>query len=93
MNSRYVLEHLRHDLSIKIYNALPFGISQSWTLNYEDRLTLEDHFTVDTKISKNFSRFNLFISASNLFNKSYEEIPGVTLPGRWIISGIKFNLL
>ena len=72
---------------------MPWAISQSWSLNYEDRLTLEDHFTIDTKLSRSFNMFNLFVKASNILNKSYEEIPGVRLPGRWIIVGIGFNLL
>lgn len=93
LNSRYVLEHLKHDLSIKIFHALPFEIKQSWTVNYEDRITLGDHFTIDTKLSRTFSHFNVFVQASNLLNKSYEEIPGVPLPGRWIISGVNLNIL
>ncbi len=34
----------------------------------------------------------LFVKASNLLNKSYEEIPGVPLPGRWIIGGVSMNI-
>ncbi len=93
LNSRYVLEHLKHDLSIKLFHSLPFAITQSWTINYEDRVTLGDHFTIDTKLNRNFSLFNIFITATNLLNKSYEEIPGVPLPGRWIIGGLKLNIL
>jgi iron complex outermembrane receptor protein len=93
LNTRYVLEHLKHDLSIKLFHSLPFAITQSWTINYEDRVTLGDHFTIDTKLNRNFSLFNIFITATNLLNKSYEEIPGVPLPGRWIIGGLKLNIL
>jgi vitamin B12 transporter len=93
LNSRYVLEHLKHDLSIELFHSLPFGIKQSWTINYEDRVTLGEHFTIDTKLNRNFSLFNIFITATNLLNKSYEEIPGVPLPGRWIIGGVKLNIL
>ncbi len=92
-NSRYVLEHLKQDLTIKIFNNLPLDIKQSWAINYEDRITLGDHLTVDTKISRSFTHFNIYVKASNLFNNSYEEIPGVPLPGRWIVGGIKINVL
>ena len=92
VNSRYVLEHLKYDLTIKLYHDLPFGMIQSWAINYEDRITLDDHFTIDTKLSKNFSNFSVFIKASNLLNKSYEEIPGVRLPGRWIIGGVNLKI-
>lgn len=93
LDSRYVLEHLKHDLSIELFHSLPFSIKQSWTINYEDRVTLGEHFTIDTKLNRNFSLFNIFITATNLLNKSYEEIPGVPLPGRWIIGGLKLDIL
>ena len=91
--SRYVLEYLRHDLTLKLFHLLPFGMKQSWTVNYEERITLGDQLTVDTKLSKSFSYFDIFVKATNLFNKPYEEIPGVPLPGRWIIAGIKLKVL
>lgn len=93
LESRYNLEYLKHDLSIILYHKLPFGINQSWTLNYEDRLTLDDYITLDTKLNRNFNNFNIFLNVSNLFNKTYEEIPGVILPGRWIIAGINLTII
>jgi hypothetical protein len=92
MNSRYVLEHLIHDFTFNLFHNLPFGMNQSWTINYEDRITLGDHFTIDTKLSKSISKFNVFLIATNILNEPYEEIPGVPLPGRWIIGGIKLVL-
>lgn len=92
IQSRYNLEHLRNDLTVQLFNKLPFGVQQSWTLNYEERVSLKDHFTIDTKLKNNFSHLEIFIEASNLLNKSFQEIPGVPLPGRWIIGGMKFNL-
>ena len=34
----------------------------------------------------------LFLKATNLFNKSYYEVSGVPLPGRWITAGVKFKI-
>jgi len=90
--SRYTLTHLKHNLQLNLFNNLPFNIHQSWSVYYEDRESLEDHFTIDTKLSKKFSSFDVFIKASNLLNKPYQEIPGVPLPGRWIIGGIRIRL-
>ncbi|MBK7104510.1 MAG: TonB-dependent receptor [Ignavibacteriae bacterium] len=90
--SRYNLEHLRNDLTVQIFNNLPMDIKQSWSLTYEDRINFADHFTIDTKLIKKFSSVEVFIKASNLLNKTFEEIPGVVLPGRWIIGGVSFNL-
>ncbi len=93
ITSRYILDYLKHDFSIHLNHILPFNIEQSWVINYEDRITLDDNFTIDTKLSKNFQHFNIFLKVSNLLNNIYEEIPGVPLPGRWIIGGIKINVL
>lgn len=93
LESRYSLEYLKHDLSIMLYHKLPLEINQSWTLNYEDRLTLDDYITVDTKLNKDFNSFNIYLNISNLLNKRYEEIPGVILPGRWIITGINLKII
>jgi len=91
--SRYVLDFLRHDLSFTLINELPFKINLSWVFKYEDRITLKDHFIINSKIQRDFKKFKLYLNISNLLNKSYEEIPSVPLPGRWIIGGIKFNVL
>jgi hypothetical protein len=62
-------------------------------VNYEERITLGDHLTGDAKMSKTFSTIDIFVKATNLFNEPYEEIPGVPLPGRWIIAGLKLKLM
>ena len=92
VTSRYALEYLKHDLTVLIFHNLLLGIIQSWSVNYEDRIKFEDHLIVDTKLMKNFSNIELYLTISNLFNRKYEEIPGVTLPGKWIIGGVKLVL-
>ncbi|MCB9207038.1 MAG: TonB-dependent receptor [Ignavibacteriales bacterium] len=91
--SKYTLDFLNHDLTISILHKLPFEVEQSWSLNYEDRIILDNHFTIDTKITKKINNILFFVNVSNVLNKSYQEIPGIPLPGRWIIGGIKFNIL
>jgi vitamin B12 transporter len=90
--SEYLLDYLRNQLVFNLENYWWFGIRQSWFFRYEDRLTFKDHFVLDTQISKELGNFEVFIKATNLFNKSYQQVSGVPLPGRWIISGIKFRM-
>jgi vitamin B12 transporter len=47
---------------------------------------------VDAQIFRTFDQFEIFIKATNLFNKAYHEIGGVLLPGRWLKAGVQFNL-
>ncbi|PID58711.1 MAG: hypothetical protein CR986_07570 [Ignavibacteriae bacterium] len=92
IKSKYVLEHLVHDLSFSIFNILPLGIKQSWVFSFEDRIKQNDIFKVDTKLYRDFDYFNVYVSITNIFNKVYEEFPGVELPGRWITGGVKINI-
>lgn len=90
--SRYVLDYLKHQLIINLSNPLPLDIKQSWFLRYEDRVNLEESFIVDTQLLYEVRLFELFIKATNLFNKSYKDIGGIPLPGRWVIAGVKYTL-
>ena len=87
--SRYVLDHLRHQLIVGITNALFLDITQSWMLRYENRITGDRYFLVDSQINKRFLNVDLFVKATNLFNKSYKDFTGVFLPGRWLFAGAK----
>ncbi len=90
--SQYLLQYLRHQLIINIENNWWAGIQQSWELRYESRVNAEDNFLVDTQLFRNFNVWKLFVEATNLFNKSYYEVSGVPLPGRWITAGIKLDI-
>jgi vitamin B12 transporter len=89
--SRYALDHLRHQLIISVGNELFYDITQSWLLRYEERENFEDHFIVDSQISKTFGYITIVIKAANLFNQSYLDLGGIPLPGRWISASVKFS--
>ena len=90
--SRYVLDHLKHQLVLGISNALYFDITQSWMFRYEERITGDKNFLVDTQVKKSFTNFDIFVKATNLFNKSYKDFNGVFLPGRWVFAGVKASI-
>jgi iron complex outermembrane receptor protein len=90
--SLYVLDHLKHQLLININNYLPFNIRQSWVFRYENRVNFKDYFLVDTQLLYDFQTVEVFVKATNLFNKSYRDMPGIPLPGRWIIGGVQLKL-
>jgi vitamin B12 transporter len=92
LQSQYVLDHLKHKLVFIADNYLLFGIRQSWTFRYEDRMNLERYFVADTKLNYNYDWLDVYIEATNLFNKSYNDFSGIPMPGRWIIAGIGLKL-
>ena len=89
--SKYLLDHLNHQLIVNLTNTLPLGILQSWSFRYEDRQNYQSHFLLDTQLTKHFSDFELLFRANNLFNKTYSDFPGVPLPGRWVSVGLKYS--
>ncbi len=90
--SQYLQQYLRHQLIINIENNWWAGIQQSWELRYESRVNAADNFLVNTQLFRRFNGWEIFLKATNLLNKSYYEISGVPLPGRWITAGIKLNI-
>ena len=91
-NSLYVLDYLRDQLVVNMRANWGLGIMQSINMRYENRVNFENTFIVDTQISRTFDQFGVFIKATNVFNKTYHEIGGVLLPGRWLKVGAQFNL-
>ena len=92
LQSQYVLDHLKHKLVFIAENYLLLGIRQSWTFRYEDRMNLESYFVADTKLNYNYDWLDVYVQATNLFNKSYNDFSGIPMPGRWLVAGIGLKL-
>lgn len=90
--SRYVLDYLQHQVIAGVDNDLPFGLQQRWTVRYVSRKSLADYTLVDTQIARRFDTVNVFVRAVNLFDTTYEEIPGAPLPGRWLYAGMQVTV-
>ena len=91
--SQYLLQYLRHQLIVNIENHWWIGIRQSWELRYESRVNSADNFLIDSQLFRRFDQWEIFVKATNLFNKSYYEVSGVPLPGRWITAGVKLSIV
>jgi len=92
LSSRYAIEYLRHQLNVNLIHQAISNVKAYWALRYEDRVNSNDAIIIDLKLMKQIASFNLFLSASNLFNEFYYDVNGVQLPGRWIRTGIEFSL-
>lgn len=90
--SKYLLDHLRHQLIAGITNDLPFEILQNWSFRFQERVNLASQFTIDTQLQKRIASFEIFIRATNLFDKRYSDFSGVELPGRWLSAGLKYSM-
>ena len=90
--SQYILDHLRHQFIAEISHNVPLNILFNWAFRYENRYNFDSYFITDLKLSRSFNNFDLSLSALNLFNKSYQDVSGIPLPGRWIKAGINFRI-
>ncbi len=90
--SRYALQHLRH----KAVATLRFGqpgaaLTPSVTLRFEDRLTAASYLLVDARVAWRRGPVELYLAGSNLGDRSYEELPGLVAPGRWVHGGVVYR--
>jgi iron complex outermembrane receptor protein len=92
LESKYVLDHLRHQAVATLEHALGFGVTQRWRVAWEDRMNGGDHVVVDTRLRRPLSRGEVFVDATNLLGAAYELVPGVPQPGRWVMVGVQLGL-
>jgi vitamin B12 transporter len=90
--SQYILDLLRHQFIAEITHSIPYDIVFNWAFRYENRYNFDSYFITDLKLSRSFNIFELSLSALNLFNKSYTDVSGIPLPGRWLKAGISFRI-
>ena len=44
----------------------------------------------DAYLARNAGRLNPFVQVANITKTSYQEIPGVAMPGRCVIAGLQY---
>ncbi len=93
LESKYVLDHLKHQLIIDIGHPLVFQLRQNWKLRFEERIDGEKYILCDTQIDRKFKNMEIFVKVINLFNTDYTEMGGILMPGRWTVAGLKFSIL
>ena len=87
-----VSHFLQHQIIFGTQYSLPFGISRSWYIRYEQPATYDNRTIVDTQIHYQIWRIESTLNINNVFDVQYEDVEDVTLPGRWIRLGLRVNL-
>jgi len=86
--SKYALSHPRHQVFLGIGFPLIWGIRQNLKGRYKQGLGGKGYFVLDTLLSKSLGQVEFRLGATNLLDASYEEIPGVPMPGTSFDCGI-----
>ena len=92
LESKYVLDHLRHQLHGSIILGWLDHLTQTVLARYEKRMVGNSHIVVDTRLAYQWHKWEVFVEATNLFDEEYVESGFVPMPGRWIMGGAKFNM-
>ncbi len=90
--SKYVLNYPRNQFKVYAISSLPYNISMSIALDFQDRVGLGTSTVLDGKLSRKFRNFEIYLAGSNLTDESYQEIPGIYQPGRRLGIGIRISL-
>ena len=92
LESKYVLDHLRHQFHVFIILDWLDGLTQAVNVRYQERMIGDSHVTLDTRLAYKFDRYELFLDVRNLFDEQYVESGFSPMPGRWIMGGVKLHV-
>ncbi|MBT31031.1 MAG: TonB-dependent receptor [Thalassobius sp.] len=92
--SRYVLENLKHQFIGGLNHKIIGNFSHQLKSRFIDRVSLPDYWLFDSRVNWHNASDNLdiYIEATNIFDKEYTEVSLVPMPGRWFRAGAKFRL-
>lgn len=101
--SQYALEYLRHKLVAKALCPITKRLSLNVTARWQDRVgsytdfdskvcDYEPYALVDTRITWQERKSEVYIEANNLFDTRYHDYGLVEQPGRWLIGGVNIHL-
>jgi vitamin B12 transporter len=91
-SSRYAFTHPRHRIFMSVSAIIPFAITVSLDAAHFIKLNQDNYTLINARVIKHFGSISMFVRGTNLLNKSYEEIIGVPLPGRWLWGGIELKI-
>ena len=89
--SKYALDHLKHQGKAYLTVNWSNHLSQSVVLRYEKRLNTDAYFVVNTRMIGETGKFKCFLDVSNLFDREYISNGFTPGPGRWIYFGLSFG--
>ncbi len=105
--SRYVLDYLKHKVSLSIRHQVVSKLNASWGITFQDRkggfVLYEDgafgeetpydpFWLVDFRLSWKEKRWKIYAEASNLLGKAYYDHGNVPQPGRWLRFGANYEV-
>jgi outer membrane cobalamin receptor len=93
LTSKYVFNYPSHNAVFSWMGQVKQLVSLRTRVGATQRVGQSAYALWDFAASPSGGRIRPYLQLSNLSNTGYEEIPGVTMPGRSILGGVQFVLL
>jgi iron complex outermembrane receptor protein len=90
--SKYTFNYPNHTGVASYSAALPGGIVTRARLATVQRYARDPYAVFDLYFARSNGRVHPFVQFTNLTGTSYQEIPGVAMPGRGVIGGIEISI-
>ncbi|HKK10869.1 MAG TPA: TonB-dependent receptor, partial [Bacteroidales bacterium] len=106
--SRYVLDYLKHKISLLMQHQVVSKLNASWGITFQDRkggfviyedgafgeeTSYDPFLLMDLRLSWKEKRWKIFAEASNLLDKAYYDHGNVPQPGRWLRFGADYEIV
>ena len=102
IQSQYALEYLKHKFTVQADFQLMASLYLNLSYRYQERkgnyqlLSGEvkpygSYSLLDARLSWKAQRYQLYLEANNLFDKTYYDYGNVPQPGRWLMAGASFS--
>jgi len=86
--SKYVLEFARYSAGVSFAVPVGHSVRASGNIDHKHRADGQEYTLVALKLGYVVRRAEFFIDGTNLLNRTYREIAGVSMPGRWVMVGL-----
>ncbi len=90
--SRYVYDHLRHQVVAGIQLRYTPWLSHSVYYRYQERVSQTEAYSLlDTRLSARFKNWGVMVQVDNILNTDYYSIVNVKMPKRWVRAGVQLQ--
>ena len=102
--SYYALDYLKHKFTASLEHRIYKRLKADWAMCYQERMgtytdivtnketTYPKFVTIDTRLTYQGNEWNCFLEAANLFDRKYQDIGNIQMPGRWFRAGVNISL-
>lgn len=95
VTSKYVLNHLMHNLIADIEYEIIYGIMQNINVAFKKRIGSSPYVLLNTRIYRDIEikgvKAQVFVEGENLLDTDYEDNGAIPMPGIWITGGIRIE--